>query len=51
MLREWVVGANDLVNDRTDEGLKTLSYNLPILQLLSLDDDFRGLGETERFRY
>ncbi len=52
MIREWVVGANDLLNDRTEEGMKTLSYNLPILQLLSLDDDFRSLAnEKERYRY
>ena len=52
MIREWVVGANDLLNDRTEEGMKTLSYNLPVLQLLSLDDDFRSLAdEKERYRY
>ena len=44
MYREWVVGANDLLNDRTEEGLKTLSYNAPILGLLGLDDDLRSIA-------
>ena len=35
---------NDLLNDRTEEGLKTLSYNAPILGLLGLDDDLRSIA-------
>ena len=51
MIREWVEGTNDLLNDRTEEGLKKISYNFPALSLLGLDDDLRALGEKERFRY
>ena len=52
LIREWVLGADELLSDQTDEGLKRLSYNLPYLSLLSLDDDLRALGqEKERFRY
>jgi hypothetical protein len=51
MIREWVMGANDLLNDRTDEGLKKISYNSPVLSLIGLDDDLRALGQKEKFRY
>jgi len=51
MIREWVMGANDLLNDRTDEGLKKISYNAPVLSLIGLDDDLRALGQKEKFRY
>jgi len=51
MIREWVEGTNDLLNDRTEEGLKKISYNAPVLSLIGLDDDLRALGEKERFRY
>ena len=51
MLREWVEGTNDLLNDRTEEGLKKISYNFPALSLIGLDDDLRALGEKEKFRY
>jgi hypothetical protein len=45
------MGANDLLNDRTDEGLKKISYNAPVLSLIGLDDDLRALGQKEKFRY
>lgn len=51
MVREWVMGANDLANDRTEEGLKKISYNVPVLSLIGLDDDLRALGKQEKFRY
>ena len=51
MIREWIEGTNDLLNDRTEEGLKKISYNFPALSLLGLDDDLRALGVKERFRY
>lgn len=44
MYREWINGAYDLVNDRTEEGLKTISYNAPLLGLLGLDDDLRSIA-------
>ena len=44
MYREWIIGANDIINDRTEEGIKTLSYNAPILGLLGLDDDLRAIA-------
>jgi len=44
MYREWVSGAYDIVNDRTEEGLKTISYNAPLLGLLGLDDDLRAIS-------
>ena len=44
MYREWILGANDLLNDRTEEGLKRVSYNFPLLGLLGLDDDLRAMG-------
>lgn len=51
MIREWVMGTNDLLNNRTDEGLKKISYNVPVLSLIGLDDDLRALGQKEKFRY
>ena len=44
MYREWVSGAYDIVNDRTEEGIKTISYNAPLLGLLGLDDDLRAIS-------
>lgn len=44
MYREWILGANELLNDKTEEGLKRVSYNFPYLGLLGLDDDLRALG-------
>ena len=44
MYREWILGANDLLNDRTEDGLKRVSYNFPLLGLLGLDDDLRAMG-------
>ena len=44
MYREWVIGASELINDNTEEGLKTISYNFPLLGLMGLDDDLRALG-------
>jgi len=44
MYREWVSGAYDIINDRTEEGIKTISYNAPLLGLLGLDDDLRAIS-------
>jgi len=38
------MGAYDLINDNTEEGLKTISYNFPLLGIIGLDDDLRALG-------
>lgn len=46
MYREWVIGANEIINDNTEEGLKTISYNFPLLGLMGLDDDLRALGSS-----
>ena len=46
MYREWVLAAYELMNDKSDEGLKRLSYNFPYLGLLGLDDDLRALGRA-----
>ena len=51
MLREWVLSANDMLNDRSEEGMKNLSYNLPIISLIGLDDDMRALSRSNDFRY
>ena len=46
MYREWILTANDLMTDKTSEGLKRLSYNFPYLGILGLDDDLRALGRA-----
>jgi hypothetical protein len=51
MIREWIIAANDILNDRTEEGVKNLSYNLPVISLLGLDDDMRNLSKSNDFRY
>lgn len=44
MYRQWVLAVHELMNDKTEEGLKRWSYNLPYVVLLTLDDDLRALG-------
>ena len=51
MLREWGMSANDLLNDRSEEGIKRLSYNFPIISLLGIDDDMRAFSRSSDFRY
>ena len=46
MYREWVLAAYELMNDKSEEGLKRLSYNFPYLGILGLDDDLRALGRA-----
>jgi len=46
MYREWILGAEELINDKTSEGLKRFSYNTPYLGILGLDDDLRALGRA-----
>ncbi len=46
MYREWILGAHELMTDKTSEGLKRFSYNAPYLGILGLDDDLRALGRA-----
>jgi len=46
MMREWVLGAHELLTDQTPEGLKRLSYNLPIIGLTPFAEDMRELGRS-----
>ncbi len=46
MMREWVLGAHELLTDQTPEGLKRLSYNLPLIGLTPFAEDMRELGRS-----
>lgn len=46
MMREWVLGAHEMLTDQTPEGLKRLSYNLPIIGLTPFAEDMRELGRS-----
>lgn len=44
LMREWVLGAHELLTDQTEDGLKRLSYNLPLIALTPFAEDMRELG-------
>ena len=50
MLREWTLGAHELLTNQTEEGLKRLSYNLPIIGLTPFAEDMRMFGKAEKIR-
>lgn len=46
MMREWVLGAHELLTDQSAEGLKRFSYNLPIIGLTPFAEDMRELSRS-----
>ena len=47
-LQAWFEGVQQFMDGDSSEAAKTFSYNLPLIQLLMLDDDMRELTETSR---
>ena len=42
MLSEWVKGAHEMTTGNTMEGLRDLTYHVPVLGLSGLADDVRS---------